>query len=46
MSISDLYESFNQLRRTPALNFIEPVVIAEASDSISGIYLLRHKVNR
>jgi|GEM_PF-5747731 len=30
----------------PALNFIEPVVIADASDSISEIYLLRHKVNR
>ena len=37
MSISDLYESFNELRHTPALNFIEPVVIAEASDSISEI---------
>lgn len=35
MSISDLYESFNELRNTPARNFIEPVVIAEASDSIS-----------
>jgi hypothetical protein len=46
MTISDLYESFNELRHMPALNFIEPVVIAEASDSISEIYLLRHKVNR
>jgi CBS domain-containing protein len=35
MSISDLYESFNELRNTPAHNFIEPVVIAKASDSIS-----------
>jgi len=35
MSISDLYESFNELRNTPAHNFIEPAVIAEASDSIS-----------
>ena len=37
MSISDLYESFNELRHTPAINFIEPVVIAKASDSISEI---------
>lgn len=37
MSISDLYESFNELRHTPALNFIEPIVIAEARDSISEI---------
>lgn len=37
MSVSDLYESFNELRHTPALDFIEPRVIAEASDSISEI---------
>ena len=37
MSISDLYENFNELRHTPALNFIEPIVIAEARDSISEI---------
>ena len=37
MSISDLYESFNELRHTPSLNFIDCVVIAEASDSISEI---------
>ncbi|MGB8161707.1 MAG: CBS domain-containing protein [Nitrososphaeraceae archaeon] len=37
MSISDLYESFNELRHTPAINFSEPVVIAKASDSISEI---------
>jgi CBS domain-containing protein len=37
MSISDLYESFNELRHTRALDFIEPGVIAEASDSISEI---------
>jgi CBS domain-containing protein len=32
-----LYESFNELRNTSALNFIEPAVIAKASDSISEI---------
>lgn len=37
MSISDLYESFNELRQTPAHNFIEPGVIAEANVSISDI---------
>jgi CBS domain-containing protein len=37
MSVFDLYESFNELRNTSALNFIEPAVIAKASDSISEI---------
>jgi len=37
MSISDLYESFNELRHMPVLNFLEPGVIAEASYSISKI---------
>jgi CBS domain-containing protein len=37
MSISDLYQSFNELRNTPAHNFIEPEVIADASSSISQI---------
>lgn len=37
MSISDLYQIFNELRNTPAYNFIEPEVIANASNSISQI---------
>jgi CBS domain-containing protein len=37
MSISDLYESFNELRNTPAYNFIEPKVIADANSSLSQI---------
>lgn len=35
MSISELYQSFNDLRNTPVNNFIEPEVAASASDSIS-----------
>ena len=37
MSISDLYQSFNDLRNTAVSNFIEPEVIADASNSISQI---------
>ncbi|MGG6460764.1 MAG: CBS domain-containing protein [Candidatus Eiseniibacteriota bacterium] len=35
MSISELYQSLNDLRNTPVNNFIEPEVAASASDSIS-----------
>jgi predicted transcriptional regulator len=37
MSISDLYQRFNDLRNTAVSNFIEPEVIADASNSISQI---------
>ena len=37
MSISDLYESFNKLRNTPAYNFTEPKVTAGANSSLSEI---------
>ena len=35
MPISELYQSFNDLRNTPVNSFIEPEVAARASDSIS-----------
>ncbi|HEU4467574.1 MAG TPA: CBS domain-containing protein [Nitrososphaeraceae archaeon] len=37
MLISDLYESMNELRHTPAYNLVEPAVVTEDSDSISKI---------
>lgn len=37
MSISELYQSLNELRNTPVYDFIEPKVIADANDSISQI---------
>ena len=37
MSISDLHETFNELRNTPVYNFIEPKVIADANSSLSQI---------
>jgi CBS domain-containing protein len=37
MSISELYQSLNELRNTPVYNFIEPQVIADANDSISQL---------
>jgi CBS domain-containing protein len=37
MSISNLYESLKKLRHTSSYNLIEPVVVAEDSDSISKI---------
>src|SRR6266498_2208263 len=37
MPISGLYESFNELRKTPAHNFIEAKVIADANTSLSQI---------
>jgi hypothetical protein len=35
MSISELYQSFEELRNTPVNKFIESEVVASASDSIS-----------
>ena len=37
MSISDLHETFNELRNTAVYNFIEPKVIADANSSLSQI---------
>ncbi len=37
MSISELYESLNELRNSPAINFIEAKVIADANSSLSQI---------
>jgi hypothetical protein len=37
MSISGLYESFNEIRNTPVHDFIEPKVVADANSSPSQI---------